>query len=80
MATKKEFIADHKTVEDIRKYLKVDSLKYLSLDGLMRAIGESELGFCLACFDGKYPVQLPKNFKFDKNSMDTQKVVHNART
>lgn len=78
MATKKEFIADHKTVEDIRKFLKVDSLSYLSLKGLMRAIGESEHSFCLACFDGKYPVELPRNFKYDKNSMETKKVGSNA--
>ncbi len=41
MATKKEFIANHRTIEDIRKYLKVDSLKYLSMKGLIKA-GEAE--------------------------------------
>jgi len=39
MATRKEFIANHKTLEDIREFLKVDSLKYLTMGGLVNAVG-----------------------------------------
>jgi len=78
MATRKEFIANHKTLEDIRKFLKVDSLEYLSIEGLLKAIGESKDSCCLACFNGIYPVEIPRNFKYDKYSMDDRKVSSNA--
>jgi amidophosphoribosyltransferase len=79
MATKKEFVANHKTLEDIRKFLNVDSLKYLSMNGLVRAIGESREKFCFACFNNEYPVSIPKNKEFDKYSLDKEeKVSSNA--
>ncbi len=78
MATRKEFIANHKTIEDIRKFLKVDSLEYLSIEGLLKAIGESKKSCCLACFNGIYPVEIPGNFKYNKYSMDDRKVSSNA--
>ncbi len=52
----KELIASKKSVEQIKKKLKADSLGYLSLSGLKRAIGKIEYGFCTGCFDGNYPV------------------------
>lgn len=55
---KKELIASEKTVEEIRKYFKVDSLYYLSLDGLVKATEMPKDKFCLACFTGKYPVKI----------------------
>ena len=78
MATRKDFIANHKTIEDIRKFLHVDSLKYLSIEGLLKAIGESKKSCCLACFNGIYPVEIPGNFKYDKYAMDSRKVSSNA--
>jgi amidophosphoribosyltransferase len=79
MATKKEFIANHKTVEDIRRFLNVDSLRYLSIDGLEKAIGESRDKFCFACFNGDYPVQSQENLDYDKFSLDKEeKISSNA--
>jgi len=79
MATRKEFIANHKTLEDIREFLKVDSLKYLTMSGLVKAVGESKEKFCFACFDGEYPVQIPENIESDKCSIDKdEKVSSNA--
>jgi len=79
MATEKEFIANHKTLEDIRKSLNVDSLKYLSIEGLIKAIGESKEKFCFACFNGEYPVPIPENIEFDKYSIDKEeKISSNA--
>ena len=79
MATKKEFIANHRTIEDIRKYLNVDSLKYLTIEGLVKAIGEPKDKFCFACFNGEYPAQIPEELKFDKYSIDKEeKVSSNA--
>ncbi len=79
MATKKEFVASHKSLEDIRKFLKVDSLNYLSMNGLVKAVGQSKDKFCFACFNGDYPVHIPKNLKYDKYSIDKEeKVSSNA--
>lgn len=52
--TYKELIASNKTVEEIAKYINVDSLKYLSIDGLKRAIG---LDICTACLGNNYPTE-----------------------
>ena len=79
MATEKEFIANHKTLEDIRKSLNVDSLKYLTIEGLIKAVGESKEKFCFACFNGEYPVHIPENIESDKYSIDKEeKVSSNA--
>jgi amidophosphoribosyltransferase len=54
-----ELIANHKNLEEIRKYLEVDSIHYLSLAGLRNAVldKESETQFCTACFTGDYPTE-----------------------
>ena len=44
-----------------------DSLEYLSIPGLMRAIGRgTSAEFCRACFDGSYPVPVPQQLEMDK--------------
>ena len=53
-----ELIAATHSVEEIRLFLGVDSLGYLSLDGMLEAAGK-ETGFCHACFSGKYPTPTP---------------------
>jgi amidophosphoribosyltransferase len=53
--TREELIAATHSIEEIRDFLGVDSLGYLSLDGMHRAAG-SRNAFCDACFSGKYPV------------------------
>jgi amidophosphoribosyltransferase len=57
MPTKDELIGASKTVEEIRRHLNVDSLGYLSLEGMHAAV--SEYGpFCDACFSGNYTAPL----------------------
>ncbi len=53
--TRKELIANTLSVEEIRKFLNVDSLGYLSLDGLLSAVGTST-NYCTACWSGTYPI------------------------
>ena len=66
-STRGELIAASKTVEELREFLGLDSLYYLSIDGLLKAteFKSPETNFCKACFDGCYPVafdeQLTKN-------------------
>jgi len=66
MATYKELIAHRLTVPEIGEHLGVDSIGYLSLEGLSRAIGEAAQGLCMACFSGQYPLELDQiaNRKF----------------
>jgi amidophosphoribosyltransferase len=54
--TKKELIASSHTVEEIAKYIEADSLAYLSLPGLIRAVGGKGNEFCTACYTGQYPI------------------------
>jgi amidophosphoribosyltransferase len=57
---KEELIASQKSVEEIGKYIGVDSLLYLSLEGLYRAVQEETGKMCDACFSGNYPVGKPQ--------------------
>jgi amidophosphoribosyltransferase len=57
--TKAELIASNHSLEEIRQHLGVDSLGYLSLDGMTRAAGGDPSGFCHACFSGAYPTDIP---------------------
>lgn len=58
--TKKELIASEHSIKWIRDFIGVDSLEYLSLEGMLRAMPLSQNHFCTACFNGKYPTKLPK--------------------
>jgi len=53
--TKKELIAATHSIEEIREYLGADTLGYLSVEGLRRAVGDTQSRFCLACYTGNYP-------------------------
>jgi amidophosphoribosyltransferase len=69
MATKWELIAARKTIPEIRDYLGVDSLGYLSLEGLIQAVNLPRDIFCLACFTGEYPV--PVQIEMDKLALES---------
>lgn len=58
--SKKELIAATKSVKEIADFIKVDSLEYLSLEGML-SVMKSPDDFCHACFTGQYPVPPPKN-------------------
>jgi len=68
MATRWELIAARKTVLEIREHLGADSLGYLSLGGLIRAVDLPRDIFCLACFTGAYPV--PVQIEMDKLALE----------
>jgi amidophosphoribosyltransferase len=57
MGTYEELIAHRLSVEEIRAHVGADSLQYLSLEGMMRAIGATS-GYCNACFTGRYPFRV----------------------
>ncbi len=57
MGTYEDLIAHKRTVDEICQFVGADSLHYLSLEGMMRAVGRTE-GYCQACFTGKYPLDV----------------------
>ena len=63
-------IASHHTVDEIAKIIGVDSLGYLSLEGIKKIACGNDCGYCTACFDGLYPTPKPssteRNSKYDK--------------
>jgi amidophosphoribosyltransferase len=64
--TREELIAAQSTVEEIRQFLEADSLGYLSMQGMLEAVGEqggdtANTKFCTACYTGQYPTQLGVN-------------------
>jgi amidophosphoribosyltransferase len=57
MGRHEDLIAHNRTVEQIREHVDADSLYYLSVDGMMKAVQRKD-GFCQACFTGKYPISV----------------------
>ncbi|MDR3037397.1 MAG: amidophosphoribosyltransferase [Coriobacteriales bacterium] len=57
--TQDQLIAANLSVEEIAASLDVDSLAYLSLDGLLACCQSAHPGFCSACFCGEYPIRIP---------------------
>ncbi|HET9012648.1 MAG TPA: amidophosphoribosyltransferase [Gemmatimonadaceae bacterium] len=57
--SREELIAANHTLEEIRASLGVDSLGYLSLDGMLQSVPGGPHGFCHACFSGDYPTPPP---------------------
>jgi amidophosphoribosyltransferase len=67
----KQLVAAGRSVEEIRQLIGADSLAYLSIPGLMRAIGRGTADeFCRACFDGSYPVPVPQQLEMDKMAFE----------
>ncbi len=60
---KEKLLASHMSEDEMREHIGVDSLRFVSLDGLYRAVGEAEgrdperPQYCDACFSGEYPIQ-----------------------
>lgn len=67
MGTYDELIAAHMSIEQIRQHVGCDTLHYLSLSGMMSAIGRTE-GYCQACFTGDYPLKV--NFQSTKTGFE----------
>ena len=68
MATRQELIASRKTVEEIRDLIGADSLGYLSVEGLLKAVDLPREIFCMACFVGDYPI--PVQLQMDKLALE----------
>jgi len=60
--TTEELVASRMTVEEIRRHLEIDSLAYLSLEGLLGAVTNPKDHYCTACYNGQYRVPLAEQF------------------
>jgi amidophosphoribosyltransferase len=69
MATRWELIAAQKSVEEIRQAIGADTLGYISMEGLIEAVGQPEGEFCAACFTGDYPTSV--QLEMDKLQLET---------
>lgn len=63
MATKEELIAANYSTEEIRKQLDIDSLGYITMEALVKAIGMNKEDLCLGCINEKYPTEIPDNLE-----------------
>ena len=61
-STRGELIAHDHSIKDVEQYIGVDSLRYLSLEGMIEATGLPGDHFCLACFTGNYPIKPEGDF------------------
>jgi amidophosphoribosyltransferase len=62
------------SVEEIGKHIGADSIGYLSLEGLLRAIDAPEGGFCTGCLTGKYPIPVQLEMDMDKLVLEREAV------
>ena len=65
--THSELIAATHSIDEIRKYLGVDSIAYMTIDTLIEAVNRPGKNFCTACFDGKYPCSFETLSESDEN-------------
>jgi amidophosphoribosyltransferase len=59
--SKNELIAATHTLEEIRDFLEADSVGYMSLEGLLTAVGSERRSYCSSCYTGVYPVAIPRD-------------------
>jgi amidophosphoribosyltransferase len=65
-AVRNELIASRFSVAEIGEFLGADSLHYLSMAHLLESCGQDKEKFCTACFDGEYPMEVPKDSAMSK--------------
>ncbi|HJX13560.1 MAG TPA: amidophosphoribosyltransferase [Dehalococcoidales bacterium] len=74
MATRRELIAAQKSIPEICEFIGADSLGYLSIEGLIKAVDLPRDRFCLACFTGDYPI--PVQLEMDKLALENLAAGH----
>lgn len=67
----KELLASNHSMEEIKKFLDVDSIGYLSIEGMLQAANGTDQEYCTACWSKEYPC--PPVDSMDKNRMDSMR-------
>jgi amidophosphoribosyltransferase len=74
LARREELIAARLTIEEIGRFIGADSIGYLSLPGLLKAIDAPGAGFCTGCLTGDYPVPVQLEMAMDKLILERETV------
>ncbi len=72
-SSKGELIAANNSVKDIAKFIGLDSLSYLSIEGLLDSVRNPK-DYCLACFDGNYPI--PSDIGLGKMCLESDRIIN----
>jgi amidophosphoribosyltransferase len=70
LANQDQLVAAKNSVEEIRRLIGATSLGFLSPAGLSRAVHVPNDNFCLACFTGEYPIDIPPHVKLSKFALE----------
>jgi len=73
ISSRDNLIACHYTTDEIRQKIGADTLGYLSMDGIKSIAKDSTIDFCYACFDGKYPIDVPDSKEVSKYDLKKSK-------
>jgi amidophosphoribosyltransferase len=68
--TQEQLIGAMKSVEEIREHIGADSLAYLSVDDMVASTGAPADRYCLACFTGDYPIEIPDSVRRGKMALE----------
>lgn len=75
-ATRGELMAANHSIPEMEKVLELDSLRYISVDGLLGATSQPKDHFCTACFTGNYPIKNPdemcNKYRMEQGSLITE--------
>jgi amidophosphoribosyltransferase len=69
--TQEQLIASAKSVEEVREFIDADSLAYLSVEDMVASTGREPGEYCLACFTGEYPIEIPETVRRGKMALET---------
>jgi amidophosphoribosyltransferase len=69
--TQEQLIGAMKSVEEIREHIDADTLAYLSVDDMVAATGAPADSYCLACFTGDYPIDIPDSVRRGKMALES---------
>ncbi|GAB4277629.1 MAG: amidophosphoribosyltransferase [Coriobacteriia bacterium] len=68
--TQEQLIASKQSVEEIAEFIGADSLAYISVADMCEAVGRSPEDFCVACFTGDYPIEIPESVRRGKLALE----------
>ncbi len=68
-----ELIAARLSKEEIRKHIGADTLDFLNIRNLVKAVGLPKQNFCTACFDNDYPIPVPEDLRISKFDLEDEK-------
>lgn len=69
--TQEQLIASNHSIEEIREFIGADSLAYLSQEGMVESTGAPSGHYCMGCFNGNYPIEIPESVRKGKLALES---------